>query len=120
VLNLVVNAAHAIGSADRGRGMIRVSTRLDGAYVVIEVADTGTGVPPEIAERLFDPFFTTKEVGTGTGQGLALVRTLVTDRHGGTITFTTEAGAGTVFTVRLPVDLDEIAGQGRVLSAAVS
>jgi len=120
VLNLVVNAAHAIGSADRGRGTIRVSTRLDGAYVVIEVADTGTGVPPEIAERLFDPFFTTKEVGTGTGQGLALVRTLVTDRHGGTITFTTEAGAGTVFTVRLPVDLDAIAGQDRVLSAAVS
>ena len=96
VLNLVVNAAHAIGSADRGRGTIRVSTRRDGAHVVIEVADTGTGVPAEIADQLFDPFFTTKEVGTGTGQGLALVRTLVTDRHGGTITFTSEPGAGTV------------------------
>jgi PAS domain S-box-containing protein len=103
VLNLVVNAAHAIGAADRGRGTIRVSTRLDGGYAVIEVADTGTGVPAEIADKLFDPFFTTKEVGTGTGQGLALVRTLVADRHGGTIDFTSEVGVGTVFTVRLPV-----------------
>ena len=108
VLNLVVNAAHAIGAADRGRGTIRISTRLDDGYAVIEVADTGTGVPPEIADKLFDPFFTTKEVGTGTGQGLALVRTLVTDRHGGTIDFTSTVGAGTVFTVRLPVaGLDE-------------
>ncbi|HEX8346723.1 MAG TPA: ATP-binding protein, partial [Actinoplanes sp.] len=103
VLNLVVNAAHAIGAADRGRGTIRVNTRLDGGYAVIEVADTGTGVPAEIADKLFDPFFTTKEVGTGTGQGLALVRTLVADRHGGTIDFTSEVGVGTVFTVRLPV-----------------
>jgi signal transduction histidine kinase len=108
VLNLVVNAAHAIGAADRGRGTIRISTRLDDGYAVIEVADTGTGVPPEIADKLFDPFFTTKEVGTGTGQGLALVRTLVADRHGGTIDFTSTVGAGTVFTVRLPVaGLDE-------------
>jgi PAS domain S-box-containing protein len=103
VLNLVVNAAHAIGAADRGHGTIRVSTRLDDGYAVIEVADTGTGVPAEIADKLFDPFFTTKEVGTGTGQGLALVRTLVTDRHGGTIDFTSTVGTGTVFTVRLPV-----------------
>jgi PAS domain S-box-containing protein len=103
VLNLVVNAAHAIGAADRGRGTIRVGTRLDGGHAVIEIADTGTGVPAEIADKLFDPFFTTKEVGTGTGQGLALVRTLVTDRHGGTIDFTSTVGVGTVFTVRLPV-----------------
>jgi PAS domain S-box-containing protein len=103
VLNLVVNAAHAIGAADRGRGTIRVGTRLDDGHAVIEIADTGTGVPAEIADKLFDPFFTTKEVGTGTGQGLALVRTLVTDRHGGTIDFTSTVGVGTVFTVRLPV-----------------
>jgi PAS domain S-box-containing protein len=103
VLNRVVNAAHAVGSADRGRGTIRLVTRLDGTDAVIEVTDTGTGVPAEIADMLFDPFFTTKDVGIGTGQGLALVRNLVTDRHGGTITFTTEVGAGTTFTVRLPV-----------------
>ncbi|GLW33213.1 two-component system sensor histidine kinase NtrB [Actinoplanes regularis] len=107
VLNLVVNAAHAIGSADRGRGTIRVSTRLDDGCAVIEVADTGTGVAPEIADRLFDPFFTTKEVGSGTGQGLAMVRTLVADRHGGTIDFTSVVGEGTVFTVRLPLADDD-------------
>jgi PAS domain S-box-containing protein len=104
VLNLVVNAAHAIGSADRGRGTIRVSTHLDEGQVIIKIADTGTGVPADIADKLFDPFFTTKEVGTGTGQGLALVRALVADRHGGSIDFTSEAGVGTVFTVRLPVN----------------
>jgi signal transduction histidine kinase len=103
VLNLVVNAAHAIGSAGRGRGTIRLSTRLDGSFAVIEVADTGTGIPDDIADKIFDPFFTTKEVGTGTGQGLALVRSLIVDRHGGIIDFTTQAGAGTAFTIRLPV-----------------
>ena len=103
VLNLIINAAHAIEAADRGRGTIRVTTRLEDDYAVIEVADTGTGVPAEIAEKLFDPFFTTKDVGTGTGQGLALVRTLVVDRHHGRIDFTTELGVGTVFSVRLPL-----------------
>jgi PAS domain S-box-containing protein len=103
VLNLVVNAAHAIAAADRGRGTITVRTYADGADAVIEVGDTGTGVDPAIADKLFDPFFTTKEVGTGTGQGLALVRTLVADRHGGTIDFTSEPGVGTTFAVRLPV-----------------
>jgi PAS domain S-box-containing protein len=103
VLNLVVNAAHAINAAGRGRGVIRVRTRLDGAEAVIEVADTGTGVPPEIADKLFDPFFTTKQVGMGTGQGLPLVRSLIVDRHQGSIGFTTAPGAGTVFIVRLPV-----------------
>ena len=119
VLNLVINAAHAIDAAGRGRGTIRVSTRLDDAYAVIEVADTGTGVPPEIADKLFDPFFTTKEVGTGTGQGLALVRTLVADRHGGTIDFTSTVGEGTVFTVRLPVaGLDGPQPAGDLVEAA--
>jgi PAS domain S-box-containing protein len=118
VLNLVVNAAHAIGSADRGRGTITVRTFLDGGYAVIEIADTGTGVPPQIADKLFDPFFTTKEVGTGTGQGLALVRTLVTDRHGGTIDFTSEVGVGTVFTVRLPTGAADQAVEAPELTEA--
>ena len=120
VLNLVVNAAHAIGAADRGRGTIRISTRLDDGFAVIEVADTGTGVPAEIADKLFDPFFTTKEVGTGTGQGLALVRTLVADRHGGTIDFTSTVGEGTVFTVRLPVAApDELPAATELAEAAL-
>jgi len=103
MLNLVINAAHAIESAGRGRGTIHVTTRVEDDQAVIDVADTGTGVPAEIADKLFDPFFTTKELGTGTGQGLALVRTLVVDRHGGKVDFTTELGVGTTFTVRLPL-----------------
>ena len=120
VLNLVVNAAHAITSADRGRGTITVSTRHDDTHATIEVTDTGTGVPPEIADKLFDPFFTTKEIGTGTGQGLALVRTLVVDRHGGTIDFTTEYGTGTTFTVRLPIAAAATAEAGESTGAGES
>ena len=71
---------------------------------MISVADTGCGIPRRVAERVFDPFFTTKEVGRGTGQGLAIARTLVVERHGGTLTFETAPGEGTTFHVRLPVD----------------
>ncbi|MEZ5100037.1 MAG: ATP-binding protein [Thermoleophilia bacterium] len=104
-LNLVVNAAHAIGDAREGmdgKGTIRVSTRLDGDDVVVAVADDGTGIPPEVRERVFDPFFTTKTVGKGSGQGLALARSVV-ERHGGSLTFETEIGRGTTFRVRVPV-----------------
>jgi len=106
LLNLIVNASHAISEAvdsNGGRGTITVRTSCDGAEVAIEVADTGVGIPPEIAERIFEPFFTTKEVGEGTGQGLSLAYSLVHDRHGGSIGFLTDPGRGTTFTVRLPV-----------------
>jgi len=106
LLNLIVNASHAISEAvdgNDGRGTITVRTSCDGAEVAIEVADTGVGIPPEIAERIFEPFFTTKEVGEGTGQGLSLAYSLVHDRHSGSIGFRTEPGQGTTFTVRLPV-----------------
>jgi PAS domain S-box-containing protein len=103
ILNLITNAAHAIESADRGRGSIHITTRVQQDHAVIEVADDGTGVPAEIADKLFDPFFTTKDVGAGTGQGLGLVRTLVVDRHGGDVDFTSEPGAGTTFRVHLPL-----------------
>ncbi|GIF22377.1 PAS domain S-box-containing protein [Actinoplanes tereljensis] len=103
MLNLIINAAHAIESANRGRGTIHITTQVQRDHAVIEVADTGTGVSPEIADKLFDPFFTTRDVGGGTGQGLALVRTLVVDRHGGEVDFTTEPGAGTTFRVLLPL-----------------
>ncbi|MEV6493170.1 ATP-binding protein, partial [Actinoplanes sp. NPDC051633] len=119
LLNLVVNAAHAIDSAGRGRGTIRVTTRRDGDEVVIEVADTGNGVPPEIADKLFDPFFTTKEVGRGTGQGLSLARSLVVDRHHGAIGFRSEVGVGSVFTVRLPLDARDQPALPTTLEVAV-
>jgi len=104
-LNLLVNAAHAIADVvkDSGKkGKIRVSTSLKDSAAVIAISDTGTGIPEGIRDRIFDPFFTTKEVGRGTGQGLAIARSVV-DRHKGTLTFDTEAGKGTCFYVRLPL-----------------
>ncbi len=106
VLNLIVNAAHAVSSvsyANGGKGIIRLATRLDGDFAEIQVADTGPGIPEGIRHRVFDPFFTTKEVGKGTGQGLAIAHSVVVDKHGGTIRFETEDGCGTTFYVRLPL-----------------
>ena len=110
VLNLVVNAAHAIGdvvrSAPEGmgdKGTIRVCTRVLGDQVEIAVSDSGNGIPPEVRSRIFDPFFTTKEVGRGTGQGLAIARNVIVDKHGGTLHFETETGKGTTFFIRLPI-----------------
>lgn len=106
VLNLVVNAAHAIADAGQGgetRGQIRVSTRRLENVVEIRVSDTGTGIAPEIRQRVFEPFFTTKMVGRGTGQGLSLAWTVVRERHGGDLSFETVMGQGTTFVVRLPV-----------------
>jgi PAS domain S-box-containing protein len=105
-LNLVVNAAHAIADANRTtarRGTIRVRSACEGDHVVVSVSDTGTGIAPDIADRVYDPFFTTKDVGRGTGQGLALARRIVVERHGGSLTFDTTLGRGTTFHVRLPV-----------------
>jgi len=105
-LNLFVNAAHAIGdvmNVTGEKGLIIVKTRQDGDYVVITVQDSGTGVPEGVRRKIFDPFFTTKEVGKGSGQGLALARAIVVEKHGGTLTFETEMGRGTTFCVRLPV-----------------
>jgi PAS domain S-box-containing protein len=105
-LNLIVNAAHAI--ADRvgdtsERGRIRIKTRHEADSVVVSIGDTGCGIPTDIAGRVFDPFFTTKAVGRGTGQGLAIARVLVVERHCGSIAFETVPGAGTTFHVRLPI-----------------
>ena len=107
VLNLVINAAHAIEDAvkrgDAKRGLITVRTRLDGDVAVIEVADTGTGIPAAIRGRVFEPFFTTKAVGRGTGQGLAIVQQIITHQHNGEVGFDTEEGKGTTFRIRLPL-----------------
>lgn len=109
-LNLLVNASHAIADvtpspSDRGnsppKGKIGVRTFREGASVVVSISDTGTGIADHIRERIFEPFFTTKEVGRGTGQGLAVARSVV-EKHGGTLTFETELGRGTTFFVRLP------------------
>lgn len=99
-LNLVVNAAQAIP----GDGTISVSTRRDGDFVEIAIADTGTGIPPEVRKRIFSAGFSTKPIGEGTGLGLALTREIIEDTHGGRIWFETEMGKGTTFIVRIPID----------------
>jgi two-component system, NtrC family, sensor kinase len=105
LLNLVVNAADAIRERrDQGTlGQITVRSRVEGPDAVLEVEDSGVGIPPAAQAHLFQPFFTTKEPGLGTGQGLALSRHIVTDTHQGTLDFRTTPGKGTTFTVRLPV-----------------
>jgi PAS domain S-box-containing protein len=110
ILNIVVNAAHAIkdvvGDGSGGKGQITITTRQDGDQAEVRIRDTGTGIPEEHRDRIFDPFFTTKEVGKGTGQGLAIARQVIVEKHGGTLTFETEVGRGTTFIVRLPLQLD--------------
>jgi len=106
-LNLIVNAAHAIGDVvgqAGGKGSIRIRTLQEGNWARIDIADTGAGIPQSIRHRIFDPFFTTKEVGKGTGQGLAIARSIVVTKHHGSLTFETEVGKGTTFTIRLPID----------------
>jgi signal transduction histidine kinase len=107
VLNMVVNAAHAIadvvGDGGKGKGKIRVKTRPDGEWAVVEISDTGAGMPAHIQQRIFEPFFTTKEVGKGTGQGLAIAHNVIVDKHGGTIKVVSAPGKGTTFIIRLPI-----------------
>jgi len=102
-LNIIVNAAHAIEEAGRGKGKIRIASRSEPGGVVITVADTGCGIPDSLRHRIFDPFFTTKPVGKGTGQGLAIVRAAV-EQHSGSIKVDSVLGEGTTFTIRLPLD----------------
>jgi signal transduction histidine kinase len=96
--NLLTNAVQAI----KQTGTITVTTRQDGNYAVIEVADTGAGIKPEYLERIFDPGFTTKGVGVGVGLGLSITYRIVED-HRGSIQVRSELGQGTTVTVHLPL-----------------
>jgi signal transduction histidine kinase len=84
--------------------VIRVRTRVEGDQVVIAIADSGDGIPEAIRDRIFDPFFTTKEIGKGTGQGLAIARSVIVDRHRGELLLETEPGKGTTFFIRVPIN----------------
>ena len=95
--NLIVNAVDAMG----GGGTLRLSTHAGDDDVIVEVHDTGTGMPPEVRDHAFDPFFTTKDVGKGTGLGLDISRRIVVDRHHGTIEIESRPGE-TALRVRLP------------------
>jgi two-component system, NtrC family, sensor kinase len=106
-LNLIVNAAHSIAEVVGrcgGKGRIGIKTSKHGNVARIDIGDTGAGIPESIRHRIFDPFFTTKEVGKGTGQGLAIARSTIVGKHRGSLTFETEVGHGTTFTILLPID----------------
>ena len=112
-----MNASHAIGDVVKGtgkKGKIRVRTVPEGKTVLVTITDTGCGIPESIRTKVFDPFFTTKGVGRGTGQGLAIARSVVVERHKGTLTFESEVGKGTSFYVRLPVESEEYSEKTRV------
>ena len=97
-LNLFLNARDAM---PRG-GWLTVTTRVDGDQLVAEVADTGSGIPPEQLARIYDPFFTTKAIGRGTGLGLSITYGIVHE-HDGTIRCDSAVGQGTRFTLTLPL-----------------
>jgi len=107
-LNIIINAAHAIADVtqdgSKGKGHITLSTCVHGQWMEIRISDTGGGIPEAVQHRIFDPFFTTKKVGKGTGQGLAIARSVVVDKHQGTIRFETVKGKGTTFIIQLPLD----------------
>jgi signal transduction histidine kinase len=99
--NLIDNAVDAMD----GQGTLTVRTRGEGEWLVVEIADTGPGMPPEVAARAFEPFFTTKDVGKGTGLGLDIARRIVVERHGGLIDIDSPSheGKGTVMRISLPL-----------------
>ncbi len=109
ILNMIVNAAHAITEkyGDQGdKGSIAISTQKAGGSVLVSITDDGNGIPKENQEKIFDPFFTTKEVGKGTGQGLSLAFRTIVEGHQGTISVDSEEGQGTTFTIKLPVEVE--------------
>lgn len=107
ILNLVVNAVHAIQDSGKleqaGKGRIVVSSQKDGEGIRVDIADSGCGIPESIRGSIFNPFFTTKEVGRGTGQGLALAHSVVVEKHQGRLSFDTVPGEGTTFHLWLPL-----------------
>ena len=110
VLNLIINATHAIADTVKGtgkKGTITISTTHTDDSVEIRIADTGGGIPEAIRHKIFDLFFTTKGVGKGTGQGLAIARSVVVDKHGGTIRMESDVGKGTTFIIRLPLSVPD-------------
>jgi signal transduction histidine kinase len=113
ILNMVVNAAHAIADTraqDPTRvGTIRITTRRLPDWAEVVITDDGCGIPKNNLEKIFDPFFTTKPVGKGTGQGLAIAQNVIVKRHRGTIMVKSEPGTGATFTIRVPLETQEAA-----------
>jgi len=111
VLNMVVNAAHAIEERQKQEGTtdlgtITIKTMVEDNYVVIHISDTGKGIKPENLAKVFDPFFTTKQVGKGTGQGLYIAHSVIVEKHNGQLDVESEPGVGTCFKIKLPIEVD--------------
>ncbi|MBV6644667.1 MAG: PAS domain-containing protein [Cyclobacteriaceae bacterium] len=100
-MNLINNAIQAIPE-DRKDGKVSIITGSEKGYQVIRIKDNGSGIPEDLKQRIFEPFFTTKPVGVGTGLGMSISREIITEKHGGQMTFTSEVGIGTEFLVKLP------------------
>jgi two-component system, NtrC family, sensor kinase len=120
-LNLLINAAHAVAARFEGskqRGSICIRTSIEGEHAVVSLSDNGCGIPRSNYGRIFEPFFTTKPLGQGTGQGLAVSRSIVVDKHGGTLTFESEEGKGTTFVVRLPLHDKRLPGPSEPVNSS--
>jgi signal transduction histidine kinase len=118
-LNLLVNAAHAIGEVTKDtqdKGKITVRTRCAGNMAVVTISDTGCGIPVKNQAKVFDQFFTTKGVGRGTGQGLSISRSIVVDKHGGSLTFEPNGTQGTIFTVSIPIEFGLVPAEAKAVS----
>ena len=112
ILNMIVNAAHAIAEVvgEGDKGTITIRSSVAGDHAVVEIRDTGSGMPPEVKDRIFEQFFTTKGVGRGTGQGLAMAHDIIVNAHRGEIEVESTVGEGTSFRLLIPIrraDLDD-------------
>ena len=108
VLNVMNNACYAVWKKKQFAGddylpEVSVIVRTDGANLVISIADNGEGMTEEVKQRLYENFFTTKPVGQGTGLGMGIVRDIIENKHGGTVSFLSTEGEGTTFTFTIPV-----------------
>jgi signal transduction histidine kinase len=109
LLNLISNGFYAVakrGSDGYFEPVLSASTRNRGEHVEIRIRDNGTGIAPDVREKMFNPFFTTKPAGEGTGLGLSLSHDIIVKQHGGTIDVDTRPGEFTEFTIRLPRTID--------------
>ena len=119
-LNMIVNAAQAIEDGRAEKNEIRISTSMDvGGGAVVEIADTGAGMPPDVLRQLFSPFFTTKPVGVGTGLGLYICHGIVTG-FGGSIEVRSEVGQGTAFRISLPPARAEVLKEEPLLALDIA
>jgi PAS domain S-box-containing protein len=110
ILNMIVNAAHAIAEVNKDcssqRGTIRISTHQQDHWAKIRISDTGAGIPEDIRHKIFDLFFTTKGPGKGSGQGLSISHSVIVEKHKGTLDLESRVGKGTTFIIGLPMEAD--------------